>query len=100
MASTLSEKINTLLEALKQPSTIKALGTLAGLVGLYINPDKVLEILIAIQVFAAAVNGFYDANPRKSIPEEKKITPDDVTEMVRAEIARLRAAKAKANGQP
>jgi hypothetical protein len=94
--STLSEKINTLLEALKQPSTIKALGTLAGLVGYAIQPDKVVEILIAIQVFAALVNGLYDGNPRKSIPEEKKITPEDVTAMVRAEIAKMIAAK-KAN---
>ena len=93
MATTLSEKINTLLEALKQPSTIKALGTLAGLVGYAIQPDIIVEILMAIQVFAALVNGFYDSNPRQSIPVEKKITPDDVTEMVRAEIARLRAAQ-------
>jgi hypothetical protein len=42
------------------------------------------------------VNGLYDANPRKSIPSEKKITPDDVSEMVRAEIAKMIAAK-KAN---
>ena len=96
--TTLSEKINTLLEALKQPSTIKALGTFAGLVGYAIQPDKVIEILMAIQVFAALVNGLYDANPRKSIPVEKKITPEDVAEMVRAEITRLRAEKAKANG--
>lgn len=95
--STLSDKINTLLESLKQPSTIKALGTLAGLVGYAIDPTKVVEILMAIQVFAALVNGLYDANPRKSIPEEKKITPDDVAGMVRAEISRLRAEKAKAN---
>ena len=91
--STLSEKINTLLEALKQPSTIKALGTFAGLVGYAIQPDKVIEILMAIQVFAALVNGLYDANPRKSIPSEKKITPDDVSAMVRAEIATMIAAK-------
>lgn len=95
--STLAEKINTFLEALKQPSTIKALGTLAGVAGLYVDPDKALEILIAIQVFAAAVNGFYDANPRKSIPVEKKITPEEVAAMVRNEIARLRSEKAKAN---
>ena len=97
MATTLSEKINTLLEALKQPSTIKALGTLLGLVGYAIQPDKVVEILMAIQVFAALVNGLYDANPRKSIPAEKRITPEDVAEMVRAEITRLRAEKAKTN---
>jgi len=98
MATTLSEKINTLLEALKQPSTIKALGTLLGLVGYALDPTKVVEILMAIQVFAALVNGLYDANPRKSIPEEKKITPDDVSAMVRNEIALMIAAKkAKAN---
>jgi hypothetical protein len=96
MASTLAEKINTLLEALKQPSTIKALGTLAGLVGYAIDPTKIVEILMAIQVFAALVNGLYDANPRKSIPSEKKITPEDVSGMVRAEIAKMIAAK-KAN---
>jgi hypothetical protein len=94
--TTLAEKINTLLEALKQPSTIKALGTLLGLVGYALDPTKVVEILMAIQVFAALVNGLYDANPRKSIPVEKKITPDDVSEMVRAEIAKMIAAK-KAN---
>jgi hypothetical protein len=95
MASTLTEKINTLLESLKQPSTIKALGTLAGVVGLYIDPDKALEIVVAIQVFAALVNGFYDANPRKSIPEEKRITPEDVAKMVHDEITRMRAERAK-----
>jgi hypothetical protein len=97
MATTLSEKINTFLEALKQPSTIKALGTFAGLAGYIIDPTKVVEIVGAVQVFTGLVNAFYDANPRKSIPVEKKITPDDVAEMVRAEIARLRAEKAKAN---
>jgi len=97
MASTLSDKINTLLEALKQPSTIKAIGTLVGAVGWYIEPAKAVEIIMAIQVFAALVNGFYDANPRQSIPVEKKITPEDVAGMVRAEITRLRAEKAKAN---
>jgi len=95
--TTLGEKINTLLEALKQPSTIKALGTLAGLIGYAIEPDKAVEIILAIQTFAAIINGFYDANPRKSIPVEKKITPEDVAGMVRAEISRLRAEKAKAN---
>jgi hypothetical protein len=97
MATTLTEKINTLLEALKQPSTIKALGTLVGAVGWYIEPAKAVEIVMAIQVFAALVNGFYDSNPRQSIPIEKKITPEDVSGMVRAEIARLRAERAKAN---
>jgi len=91
--TTLSEKINALLEALKQPSTIKALGTLAGLVGYAVDPTKIVEILMAIQVFAALVNGLYDANPRRSIPVEKKITPDDVSAMVRAEIANMIAAK-------
>jgi len=95
MASAVAEKIDKLLETLKQPSTIKALGTLLGLVGYAIQPDKVIEILIAIQVFAALVNGLYDANPRRPIPVEKKITPDDVSAMVRAEIARLRAERAK-----
>jgi hypothetical protein len=93
MASALAEKIDKLLEALKQPSTIKALGTLLGLVGYAIDPTKVVEILMAIQVFAALINGFYDANPRKSIPSEKKITPEDVSAMVRAEIATMIAAK-------
>jgi len=93
MASAVAEKIDKLLETLKQPSTIKAIGTLLGLVGYAIQPDKVIEILIAIQVFAAIVNGLYDANPRKSIPSEKKITPEDVSGMVRAEIASMIAAK-------
>jgi hypothetical protein len=96
MASTLAEKINTFLEALKQPSTIKALGTLVGAVGWYIDPAKAVEIVMAVQIFAALVNGFYDSNPRQSIPVEKKITPEDVAVMVRDEIARLRAAKVAA----
>ena len=95
MATTLSDKINTLLEALKQPSTMKALGTLVGAVGWYIEPAKAVEIIMAIQLFGALVNGFYDANPRKSIPVEKKITPEDVATMVRDEITRLRAEKMK-----
>jgi hypothetical protein len=94
--STLSEKINTLLEALKQPSTIKAIGTIAGLVGLYFDPTKFQEIIAGILAFVAIVNGFYDANPRKSIPDEKKITPEDVAGMVRDEISRLRS-EAKAS---
>ena len=93
MASALAEKIDKLLETLKQPSTIKALGTLAGLVGYAFDPTKIVEILMAVQVFAALINGFYDANPRRSIPVEKKITPDDVSAMVRAEIANMIAAK-------
>ena len=93
MASALAEKIDKLLETLKQPSTIKALGTLLGLVGYALDPTKVVEILIAIQVFAAIINGLYDANPRKSIPSEKKITPEDVSGLVRSEIAKMIAAK-------
>lgn len=69
--SPLAGKINTLLEYLKQPSTIKAIGTLAGAVGYVIDPDKALEILLALQVFFGAINLFYDANPRKSVDAEK-----------------------------
>jgi hypothetical protein len=95
--SPLVTKINTALEYLKQPSTIKAMGTLAGAVGYAVDQTKALDILMALQVFFGMVNLFYDGNPRKSVPVPETpaappVAPDQVAELVRAEIARLRAA--------
>jgi hypothetical protein len=97
--SPLAGKINTLIEFLKQPSTIKALGTLAGAVGYYIDPSKVVEILMALQVFFGAINLFYDANPRKSVDAEPAIVASvaDLDKVLTtaqlAELVRLRKAK-------
>lgn len=103
--SPLASKINTLIEFLKQPSTIKALGTLAGTVGYYIDPTKVVEILMALQVFFGAINLFYDANPRKSVDAEppaaamgvsdldKVLTTAQIVELVRLRKAKIAAEK-------
>jgi hypothetical protein len=100
--------MNTLLEFLKQPSTIKALGTLAGAVGYVIDPSKVVEILMALQVFFGAINLFYDANPRKSVSSEgpsigssvaelnKTLSTDQLVELVRLRRAKIAADKAAA----
>ena len=104
--SPLASKLNTLLEFLKQPSTIKSLGTLAGAVGYVIDPSKVVEILMALQVFFGAINLFYDANPRKSVSAEpikaagtvaeldKTLTTDQLVELVRLRKAKIAADKA------
>ena len=103
----LQAKINTLLEFLKQPSTIKAIGTLAGAIGYAIDPTKVVEILMALQVFFGAINLFYDANPRKSIDSEtpaakgvselnKTLTTAQIAELVKLRKAQIEAEKAAA----
>ena len=106
--SPLANKINTMLEFLKQPSTIKALGTLAGAVGYIIDPTKLVEILGAITVFTGAINLFYDANPRKAVDSEpsatgatvadldKTLTTDQLAELVRLRRAKIAADKAAA----
>jgi hypothetical protein len=87
-------KINTLLEYLKQPSTVKAIGTLAGAVGYAIDPTKALEILLALQAFIGAINLLYDKNPSK--PHEITVAALDkiLTKDVVAAVQQLRKDRA------
>ena len=57
--------LNSIFEWLKQPSSIKALCTLAGAVGYVIDPTKLADIIGAVLVLQALVNGVYDRNPAK-----------------------------------
>lgn len=56
---------NTIVEWLKQPSTLKFLVTIAGSVGFVISPDQLEKIIAAVLVVQSLINGFYDHNPRK-----------------------------------
>ena len=83
----MADKLTTLIEFLKQPSTIKALGTLAGAAGYVVDPSKAVEILGAIAVFTGAVNLVYDNNPRSpncpTVKElDKILTKEKVAEIM------------------
>jgi hypothetical protein len=58
-------KLNAIIEWLKQPSSIKALCTLAGAIGYAIDPTKLSDIIGAVLVLQALVNGIYDRQPPK-----------------------------------
>jgi hypothetical protein len=110
--SALANKIANLFEQLKQPSTIKALGTIAATVGYTIDQTKALELLMALQVFFGLINLFYDQNPRKSVSAEPKaglpvatqaldvatieagLSNEQIVEIVRARKAKIAAEKA------
>jgi hypothetical protein len=103
--TTLAEKINTALEFIKQPSTIKGLIAAAGAVGYAIDQTKLLDILGGVAALVAIVNLFYDANPRKSIDSEvpaavvvdklnKTLTTAQIAELVKLRKADIAAEKA------
>lgn len=92
------DKLTTLFEWLKQPSTIKMLGSAAGLLGVYFDPTKFQEIILGIMAFIAIVNGFYDNTSRKPkipTPDELNVilSSEAIVELVRLRKSRIEASK-------
>jgi hypothetical protein len=56
------------IEWIKQPSTIKALMVLSGLIGVKIDPTKVQEIIEAGLTLYVFIQAFYNQQPRKPTP--------------------------------
>lgn len=56
------KKSDKIIKWLKQPSSIKAIIMLMGLVGVAIDPDKLNEIVTSAIVLYSGVAAFYDKN--------------------------------------
>jgi hypothetical protein len=78
---------------LQQPSTIKAILLIAGLVGYHWDPSKIQEIITTVVGLYAAVGALYDQQPRR--PDEPPPSPAE-TPLTEEGLKRLLAeAKAK-----
>ncbi len=65
-----------LIAWLQQPSTIKAILLVAGLVGYHWDPSKIQEIITTVIGLYAAVGALYEQQPRKpETPAEPAETP-------------------------
>lgn len=85
-----------LIAWLQQPSTIKAILLIAGLVGYHIEPSKIQEIITTVVGLYAAVSALYDQQPRKpelppAPPEEKPLTEEGLKRLL-AEAKKQRPA--------
>lgn len=69
----MNAKLLALLEYAKQPSTIKGIIILLGLAGVKADPTKIEQIIGAFLLVYAAVQIFYEQNPRK--PPEPPAPP-------------------------
>jgi hypothetical protein len=65
MDEVLACKLKWFLNWLAQPSTIKALGGVAGLIGFLVTQESLEKWTAAVVAFAMLVNGLYDNNSRK-----------------------------------
>jgi hypothetical protein len=87
--------INAVIAWLKQPSTIKAIMVLAGLIGVRLEPTKMQEIIEAGLLLYAGVQAFYNQQPRK--PADP--VPPAETPLTEESFKRLLAESRKAKQQ-
>lgn len=81
---------------LKEPSTIKAIIMVAGLLGYHFDPTKVQEIIVAGAALYAAVGAFWDRQPRTPVspaePEETPLTEEGLKRLLAESKAKKNAA--------
>jgi hypothetical protein len=90
----------TIVNWLKQPSTIKAIGGIAAGLGFAWTQADLEKWTAAAVGFSILINGLYDQNPRKSAPKDNTIedldatiTTEQLIELVRLRKARIAAEK-------
>lgn len=92
-------RFGSVIEWLKQPSTLKGIVILAGMAGFAVDSSKIQEIILAASGLYAALAMFYDntsRTPKVPTAEElnKLLTSEDIVSLVKLRKAKIAADKA------